>query len=124
MKLGKSETSESKKTLYAIPDRIEAASFLFLGALCADDLLVSKCEPKHLESVTNFLSSSGVLLEIKKDSIHVKGNANASIGKKNSSLKINSFLKAQISARMNIPGFPTDLQPIAAVFLSQTGILL
>ena len=110
---------KAKKPYIAIPDRIEAASFLFLGALCADDLLVSKCEPKHLESVTNFLSSSGVLLEIKKDSIHVKGNANASIDKKNSSLKINSFFKSANIRTHEYPGFPTDLQPIAAVYLSQ-----
>ena len=110
---------KAKKSYHAIPDRIEAASFLFLGALCADDLLVSKCEPKHLESVTNFLSSSGVLLEIKKDSIHVKGNANASIGKKSSSLKINSFFKSANIRTHEYPGFPTDLQPIAAVYLSQ-----
>jgi UDP-N-acetylglucosamine 1-carboxyvinyltransferase len=110
---------KAKKPYSAIPDRIEAASFLFLGALCADDLLISNCEPRHLESVTNFLSSSGVLLEIKKDSIHVKGNANASIGKKNSPLKINSSYKSANIRTHEYPGFPTDLQPIAAVYLSQ-----
>ena len=114
-----SKLLKAKKPYVAIPDRIEAASFLFLGALCADDLLVSKCEPKHLESVTNFLSSSGVLLEIKKDLIHVKGNTNASIGKKNSSLKINSSYKSANIRTHEYPGFPTDLQPIAAVYLSQ-----
>jgi UDP-N-acetylglucosamine 1-carboxyvinyltransferase len=100
---------KAKKPYIAIPDRIEAASFLFLGALCADDFLVSKCEPRHLESVTNFLSSSGVPLEIGKDFIHIKGN-----GK----LKNSSFKSANIRTH-EYPGFVTDLQPIAAVFLSQ-----
>ncbi len=100
---------KAKKSYRAIPDRIEAASFLFLGALCADDLLVSKCEPKHLEATTNFLASSGVPLEIGKDFIRVKGN-----GK----LKNSSFKSASIRTH-EYPGFPTDLQPIAAVYLSQ-----
>jgi len=100
---------KAKKPYHAIPDRIEAGSFLFLGALCADDLLISDCEPKHLESVTNFLSSSGVPLEIGKDFIRIKNN-----GK----LKNNSFRSANIRTH-EYPGFVTDLQPIAAVFLSQ-----
>jgi UDP-N-acetylglucosamine 1-carboxyvinyltransferase len=100
---------KAKKPYEAIPDRIEAASFLFLGALCADDLLVSKCEPRHLESVINFLSSSGVLLEIGKDFIHIKGN-----GK----IKNSSFKSSNIRTH-EYPGFVTDLQPIAAVYSSQ-----
>ena len=85
-------------------------SFLFLGALCADDLLVSKCEPRHLESVTNFLSTSGVPLEIGKDFLHIK---------KNGKHKNSSFKSANIRTH-EYPGFVTDLQPIAAVYLSQT----
>jgi UDP-N-acetylglucosamine 1-carboxyvinyltransferase len=100
---------KAKKPYHAIPDRIEAASFLFLGALCADDLLVSKCEPRHLEATTNFFSNCGVPLEIGNDFIHIKGN-----GK----LKNSSFTSANIRTH-EYPGFPTDLQPIAAVYLSQ-----
>jgi UDP-N-acetylglucosamine 1-carboxyvinyltransferase len=98
-----------KKPYRSIPDRIEAASFLFLGALCADDLLVSKCEPRNLEATTNLLAASGVPLEIGKDFIHIKGN-----GK----LKNSSFESADIRTH-EYPGFVTDLQPIAAVYLSQ-----
>jgi UDP-N-acetylglucosamine 1-carboxyvinyltransferase len=101
---------KAKKPYNAIPDRIETASFLFLGTLCVDDLLISKCEPRHLESVTNFLAASGVPLEIGKDFIHIKGN-----GK----LKNHSFKSANIRTH-EYPGFPTDIQPIAAVYLSQT----
>lgn len=100
---------KAKKAYHAVPDRIEAGSFLFLGALCADDLLISNCEPRHLESVTNLLINSGVPLEIGKDFIHMKGN-----GK----LK-NSFFKSANIRTHEYPGFPTDLQPIAAVCLSQ-----
>ncbi|MDR3558628.1 MAG: UDP-N-acetylglucosamine 1-carboxyvinyltransferase, partial [Candidatus Pacebacteria bacterium] len=96
-----------------IPDRIEAASFLFLGALCSDDLLVSKCEPKHLEATMNLLTASGVALEIGKNFVHIKGNNRQSaVGK-------NVFFKSANIRTHEYPGFPTDLQPIAAVFLSQ-----
>lgn len=107
---------KAKKPYHAIPDRIEGASYLFLGALCADDLLVSKCEPKHLESVTNFLTSSGVPLEMGKDFIHIKGPACRQAG--NGKYKNSSFKSSNIRTH-EYPGFPTDLQPIAAVYLSQ-----
>jgi len=100
---------KAKKPYHAMPDRIEAGSFLFLGALCADDLLVSDCEPRHVESVTNLLQSSGVPIEIGKDFIHIKGN-----DRKNASLKALNIRTHEY------PGFATDFQPIAAAFLSQT----
>jgi UDP-N-acetylglucosamine 1-carboxyvinyltransferase len=100
---------QAKKAYKAIPDRIETASFLFLGALCANDLLISNCEPRHLEATINFLVSSGVPLEIGKDFIHIKGNG---------LLKNSSFKSANIRTH-EYPGFPTDLQPIVAVYLSQ-----
>ena len=100
---------KAKKAYKAVPDRIETASFLFLGALCADDLLISNCEPRHVEATTNFLIQSGVPIEIGKDFIHIKGN---------SELKNPSFKSSNVRTH-EYPGFATDLQPIAAVFLSQ-----
>ena len=34
-----------------IPDRLETGSFLILGALCASNLEICNCNPKHLEVV-------------------------------------------------------------------------
>ncbi|MDE2188393.1 MAG: UDP-N-acetylglucosamine 1-carboxyvinyltransferase, partial [Patescibacteria group bacterium] len=101
---------KAKKPYIAIPDRIETGSFLLLGALCADELLISNCEPRHVEAVTNQLVGAGVPLEIKKDSILIKGNGR---------IKNTSFHGCSIRTH-EYPGFPTDLQPIMTVFLSQT----
>ncbi|MEI6346046.1 MAG: UDP-N-acetylglucosamine 1-carboxyvinyltransferase [bacterium] len=98
------------KKYHTIPDRIEAGSFLLLGALCADDLLIEQCNPLHLESVTSALRNAGVPLTIGKDSIHIKGNA------KTKWADVSSF-----SVRTHeYPGFPTDLQPQMVAFLTHT----
>ncbi len=98
------------KAYRTIPDRIEAGSFLLLGALCADDLLIEHCNPSHLESVTSVLKDAGVALEIGKDSIHIKENA------KTKWLDVRSF-----NVRTHeYPGFPTDLQPQMVAFLAHT----
>lgn len=98
------------KKYHTIPDRIEAGSFLLLGALCADDLLIEQCNPLHLESVTSALRNAGVALMIGKDSIHIKGNV------KTKWADVSSF-----SVRTHeYPGFPTDLQPQMVAFLTHT----
>lgn len=98
------------KKYHTIPDRIEAGSFLLLGALCADDLLIEHCNPLHLESVTSALQNAGIALAIGKDSIHIKGNANTNWS------DVSSF-----SVRTHeYPGFPTDLQPQMVAFLTHT----
>ncbi len=98
--------SESFK---AIPDRIEAGSYLILGALCADDLFIEHCEPKHLEAVTSELIAAGVPLEVGPDYLHIKGNGD---------IPNESFKAFDIKTR-EYPGFPTDLQAPMSVFLSQ-----
>ena len=98
------------KKYHTIPDRIEAGSFLLLGALCADDLLIERCNPLHLESVTSALQNAGVLLVIGKDSIYITANA------KTKWANVSSF-----SVRTHeYPGFPTDLQPQMVAFLAHT----
>jgi UDP-N-acetylglucosamine 1-carboxyvinyltransferase len=93
----------------SIPDRIEAGSFLLLGALCANNLTIKNCLPEHLESVTNLLKDSGVPLVISKDSIKIVNNANIA----------NSSFKAFNIRTHEYPGFPTDLQSQMVTFLTQ-----
>jgi len=88
----------------AIPDRIEAGSFLILGALCAKSLTIEKCRPEHLESVVNLLRSSGVEIDIDKDSITVRGG---------------KTLKPFNIRTHEYPGFPTDLQAPVVTYLTQ-----
>ena len=94
----------SHKSYTAIPDRIEAGSFLILGALCATSLTIKKCQPKHLESVINLLRDSGVEMDIGVDTITVRG------GKKFKPFNIRTH---------EYPGFPTDLQAPIVTYLTQ-----
>ena len=99
------------KAFVTIPDRIEAGSFLFLGAVCAEELMVADCEPKHLEAVTSLLKESGVKLEIGKDFVKIVDNK-----------KINlKDLKGASVRTHEYPGFPTDVQAPLVAFLTQVG---
>jgi UDP-N-acetylglucosamine 1-carboxyvinyltransferase len=85
-----------------IPDQIEAGTFMIAAAATKGDVLVKNVIPKHMESLTAKLIEMNVKVEEFDDSIHI-------------------FAKDKLS-KVNIktlpyPGFPTDLQPTAAVLL-------
>jgi UDP-N-acetylglucosamine 1-carboxyvinyltransferase len=92
-----------------IPDRIEAGSFLILGALCADELVISDCNPQHLEVLIEMLRSSGVPIEIDASRIMLHNN---------SAVKNNSLRAIDIKTH-EYPGFATDLQAPMVVYLTQ-----
>lgn len=87
-----------------IPDRIEAGTYLIIGALLGNNLKISNIIPSHIESLTSKLIEAGVNMEIKEDSIIV-----------NSSNKY----KAVNIKTLPYPGFPTDLQQPIIPFLTQ-----
>jgi len=88
-----------------ISDRIEAGTFLAIGALSdGDGVTVSNIEPLHLISVTNALSQMGHKLDIYSDTIVIKKGEN---------------LKSINIETAPFPGFPTDLNPIFSVLLTQ-----
>ncbi|MDP2593199.1 MAG: UDP-N-acetylglucosamine 1-carboxyvinyltransferase [bacterium] len=96
--------SAKGKEYITIPDRIEAGSFLILGALAAKELVIEKCEPKHFEIVTEILRSVGSEVEIAADTATVRG------GKPFKALPVRTH---------EYPGLATDLQAPMAVLLSQ-----
>lgn len=87
-----------------MPDRIEAGSFLVLGALAARELHITNCNPEHLESPIELLRSAGVGIETKKNEIIVRAP---------------SKIKAFDIKTHEYPGFPTDLQAPMTVLLTQ-----
>lgn len=89
-----------------IPDRIEAGSFLILGALAANDLLVDNCCPEHLDAVLETLDNIGVAFEVNQHSIRI-------------SAKNRQRYRATDLKTREYPGFPTDLQAPLAVLLTQ-----
>lgn len=85
-----------------IPDQIEAGTYMIAAAATRGDVLVKNVIPKHMESLSAKLEEMNVKVEEHDDSIMV-------------------WAKDRLN-RVNIktlpyPGFPTDLQPIAAVLL-------
>jgi len=89
-------------------DRIEAGSFLILGALAARELEIKKCNPSHLESLIETLRMSGVKIKTDKTSIKIFGGST------------NTHFAAVDIKTHEYPGFPTDLQAPMTVFLTQT----
>ncbi len=100
---------QAKSEYVAIPDRIETASYLLLGALCASDLVIENCDPRHIESVIRLIQKSGVPVFFDDHSITIAGN-NAP----NSSFKFFSFTTHEY------PGVSTDIQAPLVTFLTQT----
>lgn len=85
----------SKGFTEVIPDRIEAGTYLILGAMIGENLKISNIIPKHLEALTDKLKEMGVKLNIGFDSITVTAQEN---------------LKPISVKTLGYPGFPTDLQ--------------
>ena len=56
-----------------IPDRIEAATYLVIGAAAGEDMIVENVIPQHMESLLSKLEEMGVDLDVKVDSVHIKG---------------------------------------------------
>lgn len=97
------------KPYITIPDRIEAGSFLLLGAMCADELKITHCNPSHLEVVISMLKDAGVPVTAGKNTISIKGNGKIP----------NSTFRPFRVRTHEYPGFPTDLQAQVVAFLSQ-----
>ena len=85
-----------------IPDRIEAGTYIILGALVGNYLRVENIIPEHLKSLTDKMIDMGCDLEINDDNIVVNAVDNI----------IGCDIKTQ-----GYPGFPTDLQQPFVVLL-------
>lgn len=94
----------SKHSFTTPPDRIEAGTFLILGALLGKDIKVQNCNPKHLTSLLSHLAKAGVK--------HKKGKNWIQLSRPKK-------LKAVDIKTREYPGFPTDLQAPFAVLLTQ-----
>lgn len=94
----------AKHTYKTMPDRIDAGSFLVLGALLARELCITHCDPRHLEAPVELLRRAGVLIETTKSAIVVRAP---------------THLRAVDVKTHEYPGFPTDLQAPMTVLLTQ-----
>lgn len=99
------EVLSSKKNVYeTMPDRIEAGSFMILGALAGEKITIKNCNPEHLEIAIEILRTAGAKVEIGKSEITVYGMPD---------------LKSVNVRTHEYPGLATDLQAPMAIFLTQ-----
>lgn len=87
-----------------IPDRIEAGTYLIVGALIGHNLKIDNMIPNHLEALIAKLKEAGVEMEIGLDNVIIKEPKD---------------YKAIDIKTLVYPGFATDLQQIMATFLTQ-----
>jgi UDP-N-acetylglucosamine 1-carboxyvinyltransferase len=88
-----------------IPDRIEAGTYLILGAAVGEGILIDNVIPLHLESLIAKLREMDVHIDTSEDQIFVDGRAQK--------------LKAIDIKTLVYPGFPTDLQQPMTTLLTK-----
>ena len=87
-----------------IPDRIEAGTYIIIGALCGSPLKIDNVIPEHVDALTSKLEEMGVDLEIGADYVLVN--------------KKDDYNPTSIKTAV-YPGFPTDLQQPFTVLQTQ-----
>ena len=91
-------------TIDVIPDRIEAGTYLMIGAMIGDNLSVCGIEPSQLKALFDKFDDMGIKYKIADDKV--------TISKSNNIMPIN--IKTLV-----YPGFPTDLGQPMSVLLTQ-----
>ena len=86
-----------------IPDRIEAGTYIMIGACACKSLVVENIIPEHLEALTQKLLEMGVDLKIEDESIYVSNK--------------NKLKAVKIKTHV-YPGFPTDMQQIMSSLMT------
>lgn len=97
-------SKELKGTKYqVIPDRIEAGTFLLLGAALAEELKVNRINTSHMKPLFDVFDELGVEYTIDNDSVIIKKTI------------INKGIKVKTGPH---PEFPSDLQPLLTSYLT------
>lgn len=95
-------------SISVIPDRIEAGTYLILGALIGNNLTVCGVNPDHITAVLNKFSDMGINYSINDRKITISKTAN---------------IKPINITTLVYPGFPTDLgQPMSVLLTQAEGV--
>lgn len=93
-----------------IPDRIEAGTYLMVGAMIGNNLTVSGIVPNQIKALFDKFDDMGIKYIIDKDKVTIS--------------KCNNIKPINIKTLV-YPGFPTDLgQPISVVLTQANGVSL
>lgn len=87
-----------------IPDRIEAGTYIIIGALCGNPLKIDNVIPEHVDALLSKLEEIGVDIEVGADYVIVNSG--------------NEYKATTIKTAV-YPGFATDLQQPFSVLLTQ-----
>ena len=97
-----------KAYIEVIPDRIEAGTYMILGALVGNPLTIDNMIPNHVESLISKLKEMGVQYELNQNSITI--------------WHANEISPTHVTTAV-YPGFPTDLQqPVTTLLAFSNGI--
>lgn len=88
-----------------IPDRIEAGTYVIIGALCGNPLKIDNVIPEHIEALLSKLEEAGVTVEVGADYVIVQ--------------KQHNYKAVNIKTAV-YPGFATDLQQPFTVLQTQS----
>ena len=89
-----------------IPDRIEAGTYLFAGAITGGDITVRHARADHLGAVIDKMKEAGVDITTVKEGLRVRTPR---------------MLRPTDVTTLPYPGFPTDLQAQSMALMSITG---
>ncbi|MBF0474145.1 MAG: UDP-N-acetylglucosamine 1-carboxyvinyltransferase [Nitrospirae bacterium] len=78
-----------------IPDRIETGTFISIAGATNSDILIKKCEIRHLDAVIDKMKEVGLTFKVETDGLRVIGPER---------------LKSANIKTLPYPGFPTDMQ--------------
>lgn len=96
------------KDVTVIPDRIEAGTYVIIGALIGKDLCIEGVNFNHLEALLNKLTEMNVKYTLEDDKIYIN--------------KCDNIKPVNVKTLV-YPGFPTDLgQPIQVLLTQANGI--
>lgn len=91
---GVSHLHPAEKTI--MPDRIVAATMMFMVAATGGELTLKNIVPLHIDSIISLLSGSGANINCTSDSLHIKC--------------LSRLVAPDSVQTMPYPGFPTDAQ--------------
>ena len=94
-----------KAIIEVIPDRIEAGTYIIMGALLGKDLIIDGVIKEHVDALLSKLSDIGVNYIIENNTIKIN--------------KCNNMKPINVKTLV-YPGFPTDLGQPMTVLLTQT----
>ena len=95
-----------KAKIAVIADRIEAGTYIMMGALTGNNLTIENIIPKHLEALLSKLKDMGVDFEVSKNKITIN--------------KCERLIPVNVITSV-YPGFPTDLAQPMTVLMTQAG---